>query len=43
MTAKRIQTIEKIFMALVKKLKPHFAPRTKRKAYYADINFNMLG
>ena len=26
-----------------KKLKPHFAPRTPRKAYYADINFDMLG
>ncbi|WP_313640306.1 serine hydrolase domain-containing protein [Paenibacillus sp.] len=30
-------------MVLVKNLKPHFAPRTKRKAYYADINFDMLG
>ncbi|WP_339315299.1 serine hydrolase domain-containing protein [Paenibacillus sp. FSL R10-2734] len=30
-------------VALVKKLKPHYAPRTKRKAYYADINFDMLG
>lgn len=27
----------------VKKLKPHFVPRTLRKAYYADINFDMLG
>jgi D-alanyl-D-alanine carboxypeptidase len=26
-----------------KKLKPHFAPSTKRKAYYADINFDILG
>ena len=26
-----------------KALKPHFAPRTGRKAYYADINFDMLG
>lgn len=26
-----------------KTLKPHFAPRTKGKAYYADINFDMLG
>jgi CubicO group peptidase (beta-lactamase class C family) len=26
-----------------KKLNPHFAPRTKGKAYYADINFDMLG
>ncbi|OMD42113.1 serine hydrolase domain-containing protein [Paenibacillus odorifer] len=30
-------------VALVKNLKPHFAPQTKRKAYYADINFDMLG
>ncbi|KTD86098.1 serine hydrolase domain-containing protein [Paenibacillus etheri] len=30
-------------VVMVKKLKPHFAPRTKRKAYYADINFDMLG
>lgn len=30
-------------VALVKNLKPHFAPRPKRKAYYADINFDMLG
>ncbi|MNO33036.1 D-alanyl-D-alanine carboxypeptidase precursor [compost metagenome] len=30
-------------VALVKKLKPHFIPRTKQKAYYADINFDMLG
>jgi CubicO group peptidase (beta-lactamase class C family) len=28
---------------VVKKLKPHFVPRTKQKAYYADINFDMLG
>ncbi|WP_411167387.1 serine hydrolase domain-containing protein [Clostridium sp. MB05] len=27
----------------IKKVKPHFAPRTKRKAYYSDINFDMLG
>ncbi|KQC03132.1 MAG: hypothetical protein APR53_01640 [Methanoculleus sp. SDB] len=26
-----------------KALHPHFAPRTKGKAYYADINFDMLG
>lgn len=26
-----------------KKLTPHFAPRTAKKAYYADINFDMLG
>ncbi|MEK4288997.1 serine hydrolase domain-containing protein [Paenibacillus sp. FSL P4-0502] len=30
-------------IALIKKLKPHFMPRTKRKAYYADINFDLLG
>ena len=30
-------------VGLVKRLKPHFAPRTLRKAYYADINFDMLG
>lgn len=30
-------------MELVKKLKPHFIPRAKRKAYYADINFDLLG
>lgn len=27
----------------VKKLKPHFAPGTGEKAYYADINFDLLG
>lgn len=26
-----------------KELKPHFPPRTRRKAYYADINFDILG
>ncbi len=30
-------------MELVKKLTPHFAPRTMKRAYYADINFDMLG
>ncbi|MGI6648976.1 MAG: serine hydrolase domain-containing protein [Bacillota bacterium] len=30
-------------MAEVKKLKPHFAPRTGQRAYYADINFDLLG
>ncbi|OAB38387.1 serine hydrolase domain-containing protein [Paenibacillus glacialis] len=30
-------------VALVRKLNPHFAPRTTKKAYYADINFDMLG
>ncbi len=30
-------------VALVKQLKPHFIPRTERRAYYADINFDMLG
>lgn len=28
---------------LNKKLKPHFAPGTTGKAYYSDINFDMLG
>ena len=28
---------------MVKNLKPHFAPRKKGKAYYADINFDILG
>jgi len=27
----------------VKKLQPHFAPRTSGKAFYADINFDLLG
>lgn len=27
----------------VKKQKPHFAPRTAHKAFYANINFDMLG
>ncbi|WP_228460251.1 serine hydrolase domain-containing protein [Cytobacillus dafuensis] len=26
-----------------KQLKPHFAPQTKGKAYYSDINFDILG
>jgi D-alanyl-D-alanine carboxypeptidase len=26
-----------------KELKPHFAPRTKGRAYYSDINFDLLG
>ncbi|MBM7540749.1 serine hydrolase domain-containing protein [Amphibacillus cookii] len=30
-------------MNRVKKLKPHFEPRKKGKAYYADINFDILG
>ena len=30
-------------IALVKKLQPHFAPHSRSKAYYADINFDMLG
>lgn len=30
-------------VAGVKKLKPHFAPRTLRKAYYSDINYDILG
>lgn len=30
-------------VGLVKELQPHFKPRTIKKAYYADINFDMLG
>lgn len=30
-------------ITLVKKLKPHFEPGRKGKAYYADINFDLLG
>lgn len=30
-------------IALNKKLKPHFAPRTGNKAYYSDMNFDLLG
>lgn len=30
-------------VAWAKKLKPRFAPRTAGRAYYADINFDMLG
>lgn len=30
-------------VAWAKKLKPHFAPRTAQKAFYADINFDLLG
>jgi len=28
---------------MVKKLKPHFQPGTVKRAYYADINFDILG
>jgi CubicO group peptidase (beta-lactamase class C family) len=28
---------------MVRKLKPHFVPRTENKAHYADINFDLLG
>lgn len=31
------------YVASVKKSKPHFAPRTAHKAYYANINFDLLG
>jgi CubicO group peptidase (beta-lactamase class C family) len=31
------------YIASVKKSKPHFAPRTAHKAYYANINFDLLG
>lgn len=30
-------------ISLVKKLQPHFAPHSRPKAYYADINFDILG
>lgn len=30
-------------ITIVKKLKPHFEPGRKGKAYYADINFDILG
>ena len=30
-------------IARTKELKPHFQPRKKGKAYYADINFDILG
>ncbi|MDI6876312.1 MAG: serine hydrolase domain-containing protein [Methanomicrobiales archaeon] len=30
-------------VAETKRRRPHFAPRTRRRAHYADINFDMLG
>ena len=30
-------------VAMTKRLKPHFIPRTIKRAYYADINFDLLG
>lgn len=33
----------KEMLALTKKLSPHFVPRSSNKAYYADINFDLLG
>lgn len=30
-------------LEMVKKLRPHFEPRRKGKAHYADINFDILG
>ena len=30
-------------LEISKKLKPRFAPRTKERAHYADINFDILG
>lgn len=30
-------------VAMTKRLKPHFIPRTEKRAYYADINFDLLG
>jgi CubicO group peptidase (beta-lactamase class C family) len=35
-------TFEEI-IAWEKRLKPHFAPHSKAKAFYADINFDILG
>ena len=31
------------YVEMVKNLKPHFAPGNTNKAYYADINFDLLG
>lgn len=31
------------YITSVKRLKPHFAPRKAHKAFYANINFDMLG
>ncbi len=31
------------YITWTKQLKPHFKPRKKSKAYYADINFDLLG
>lgn len=33
----------KEYVDWVKSLKPHFVPRTEHKAFYANINFDMLG
>ncbi|MBD7985055.1 beta-lactamase family protein [Sporosarcina sp. Sa2YVA2] len=30
-------------ITLTKQLKPHFAPNMKKRAHYADVNFDMLG
>lgn len=30
-------------ITIVKRLKPHFAPNINKKAFYADINFDLLG
>jgi D-alanyl-D-alanine carboxypeptidase len=30
-------------VVMIKRLNPHFKPRTEKRAYYADINFDMLG
>lgn len=30
-------------LTMTKQLKPHFAPYLRKRAYYADINFDMLG
>ncbi len=31
------------YIAIAKQLKPHFEPNTKNRAYYSDLNFEMLG
>ena len=31
------------YLTITKKLKPRFAPDTKGKAYYSDINFDLIG
>lgn len=42
-SSKDSYTSFKEYIDRVKRLKPNFAPRTERKAFYANINFDMLG